>query len=167
MHLLRRSREAGLSLTVAEVALIAAGIGLASPLIAYWTTARLDRERWIRQQRSEVYIEMIAVYGRMARKASLLEKEQYKPLAPEEWRLLQARIEAFTSDRVFAFRDQFLVAGNLFMEAFDADGDPDGSSTTAQKQVIEERSLAVRKLYGDLCIAIRKELSGRSLIRRR
>jgi hypothetical protein len=43
MHLLRRRREAGLSLTVGDVALIAAGIGLASPLIAYWTTARLDR----------------------------------------------------------------------------------------------------------------------------
>ena len=58
MHLLRRSREAGLSLTVGEVALIAAGIGLASPFIAFWTTARLDRERWIREQRSEVYIEV-------------------------------------------------------------------------------------------------------------
>ena len=156
-----------MSLTVGEVALIAAGIGLASPLIAYWTTARLDRERWIREQRSEVYIEMIAVYGRMARKASLLEKEQYKPLAPEEWRLLQARIEAFSSDRVFAFRDRSLVAWNSFMKALDADGDPDGPSNTAQKQVIEECALAVRKLYDDLCDAIRKELSTRSLIRTR
>ena len=72
MRLLLRSREGGLSLTVGEVALIAAGIGLASPLIAYWTTARLDRERWIRQQRSEVYIDMITIYGRMARKAVFL-----------------------------------------------------------------------------------------------
>jgi hypothetical protein len=29
-----------MGLTVGEVALIAAGIGLASPLIAYWTTAQ-------------------------------------------------------------------------------------------------------------------------------
>jgi hypothetical protein len=79
----------------------------------------------------------------------------------------QARIEVFTSDRVFAFRDQFLTAWNLFMEGFDADGDPDGSSTTAQKQVIEERALAVRELYDDLCIAIRKELRARSLVGRR
>jgi len=155
-----------MSLTVGEVALIAAGIGLASPLIAYWTTARLDRERWIRQQRSEVYIEMIAVYGRMARKAFLLEKEQFKPLAPEEWRLLQARIAAFSSDRVYALRDQSLVTWNSFMKVLNADSDPDDSSTTAQKQVIEERALAVRKLYDDLCDVIREELSARSLIRR-
>lgn len=165
MHLLRRSRRVGLSLTVGEVALIAAGIGLASPLIAYSTTARLDRERWIRQQRSEVYIEMIAIYGRMARKASHQE-EQYKPPAPEEWRLLQARAEVFTSDRVFAFRDRYLDAWNLFIGVFDADSDPDGSSTTAPKQVIDERALAVGQLYDDLCAAIRKELRARSLVRR-
>jgi hypothetical protein len=165
MHLLRGSREAGLSLTVGEVALIAAGIGLASPLIAYSTTARLDRERWIRQQRSEVYIEMIAIYGRMARKASH-QGERYKPPTPEEWRLLQARVEVFTSDRVFAFRDRYLDAWNLFMGVFDADGDPDGSSATAQKQVIDERALAVGQLYDDLCAAIRKELRARSLGRR-
>jgi hypothetical protein len=157
--------EAGLSLTVGEVALIAAGIGLASPLIAYSTTARLDRERWIREQRSEVYIEMIDIYGRMARKASHQE-EQYKPLTPEEWRLLQARVEVFTSDRVFAFRDRYLDAWDLFMDVFDADGKPVGSSTTAQKEVIDERALAVGQLYDDLCAVIRKELRARSLVRR-
>ena len=153
-----------MSLTVGEVALIAAGIGLASPFIAFWTTARLDRERWIREQRSEVYIEMIATYGRMARKA--IHQEQYEPLTPEEWRLLQARVEVFTSDRVFAFRDRYLDAWNLFMEVFDAGGGPDGSSTPAQKQVIDERGLAVSQLYDDLCAAIRKELRARSLVRR-
>jgi hypothetical protein len=166
MHLLRRSREAGLSLTVGEVALIAAGIGLVSPFIAFWATARLDRERWIRKQRSVVYIEMIATYGRMASKAKYQEEEQYEPLTPEEWRLLQARVEAFTSDRVFTFRDRFLVAWNLFREVFDVIGEPDGSSTPAQKQVIDERGLAVVQLYDDLCAAIRKELRARSLVRR-
>jgi len=165
MHLLRRSREPGLSLTVGEVALIAAGIGLASPLIAYWTTARLDRERWIRQQRSEVYIEMIATYGRMARQA-IHQEEQYEPPTPEEWRLLQARVEVFTSDRVFAFRDRYLDAWNLFMDVFGAGGGPDGSSTPAQKQVIDERGLAVSQLYDDLCAAVRRELRARSLVRR-
>jgi hypothetical protein len=101
----------------------------------------------------------------MARKASHQE-EQYEPLTPEEWRLLQARVEVFTSDRVFAFRDRYLDAWNLFMNVFDADGDPDGSSTTAQKQVIDERALAVGQLYDDLCAAIRKELRARSLVRR-
>jgi hypothetical protein len=165
MRLLLRSREAGLSLTVGEVALIAAGIGLASPLIAYWTTARLDHERWIRQQRSEVYIEMIAIYGRMARKA-VRREEQYEPLPPEEWRLLQARVEVFTSDRVFTFRDRCLDAWNLFMDVFDADGEPEGSSTPAQKQVIDERARVVVKLYDELCAAIRKELRARSLVQR-
>jgi hypothetical protein len=165
MHLLRRSREAGLSLTVGEVALIAAGIGLAAPLIAYWTTARLDRERWIREQRSVVYIEMITTYGRMARKA-IHQEEPYEPLTPEEWRLLQARAEVFTSDRVFTFRDRFPGAWNLFMEVFDVGGGPDGSSTPAQKQVVDERGLTVAQLYDDLCAAIRKELRARSLVRR-
>src|SRR5215472_13302715 len=165
MHLLRRSREAGLSLTVGEVVLIAAGIGLAAPFIAFWTTARLDREHWIHEQRSAMYIEMITTYGRMARKATHQE-EPYEPLAPEEWRLLQARAEVFTSDRVFAFRDRFLSAWNLFMEVFDAGGGPDGSSTPAQKQIIDERGHAVSQLYDDLCAAIRKELRARSLVRR-
>ena len=147
-----------MSLTVGEVALIAAGIGLASPFIAFWTTARLDRERWIREQRSEVYIEMITTYGRMARQA-IHQEEQYKSPTPEEWRLLQARVEVFTSDRVFAYRDRYLDAWNLFMGAFDAGSGPDDSSTPAQKQVINERGLAVAHLYDDLCAAIRKELS--------
>lgn len=154
-----------MSLTVGEVALIAAGIGLAAPLIAYWTTARLDRERWIRQQRSDVYVEMIAIYGDMARKA-IHQEEQYQRPTPEEWRLFQARVAAFTSNRIFAFRDEYLGAWKLFTDVFDVDGGPDGSRT-AQKQVIDERADAVRQLYDDLCDAIRKELSARSLVRRR
>ena len=152
-----------MSLTVGEVALLAAGIGLAAPLIAYWTTARLDRERWIREQRSEVYVEMLAIYGRMARRAAHQE-EPYQPPTPEEWRLFQARVEAFTSDRVFALRDRYLGAWDLFRDVSDADGEPDGSAT-AQKQAIDERAVAVRQLYDDLSAAIRKELRARSLVR--
>jgi hypothetical protein len=73
-----------MGLTVGEVALIAAGIGLASPLIAYWTTQRLDRERWIRAERSKVYVDMLAVYGRIARNVSHQE-EEYHELSPEKW----------------------------------------------------------------------------------
>jgi hypothetical protein len=171
--LLRRElREAGLALTVGEVALIAAGIGLAAPLIAYWTTARLDRERWTRQQRSEVYIEMLAIYGRMARKASHQE-EQYTPLSPEEWRLLQARVEAFTSDKVFGFRDRYLDAWNRFLdgsEALDAANRATEQSTTehllAQKRLVDDNALAVGKLYDDLRTAIREELRVRRVSRR-
>jgi hypothetical protein len=104
-----------MGLTVGEVALIAAGIGLASPLIAYWTTARLDRERWIRAERSKVYVDMLAVYGRIARKVSHQEDE-YHSLSPEKWRLLQARVEAFASNRVIALRDPYLNAWDRFVE---------------------------------------------------
>jgi hypothetical protein len=68
--------------------------------------------------------------------------------------------------RVFAFRDQYLNAFNRFMDVFDADGETDDSSTAEQKQVIDERALAVTQLYDDLCAAIRKELRARSLVRR-
>jgi hypothetical protein len=160
--------EVGLSLTVGEVALIAAGIGLVSPFIAYWATARLDRERWIREQRSEVYVEMLAIYGRMARKASHQE-EQYTPPSPEEWRLLQARVEAFTSDRVFAIRDPYLSAWNRFLDALGAVGETADSSTTDQllvrQQFVDEHAHAVGQLYDDLRTAIRKELRVRSVSR--
>jgi hypothetical protein len=155
-----------LGLTVGEVALIAAGIGLASPFIAYWATARLDRERWIRKQRSEVYVEMLAIYGRMARKASHQE-EQYTPPTPEEWRLLQARVEAFTSDKVFAFRDRYLGAWNRFMDTFDAGGEsgspPTPEQQLAQKRAVDEHALAVGQLYDDLRTAIREELRAKGV----
>jgi hypothetical protein len=162
-------REVGLSLTVGEVALIAAGIGLTSPFIAYWTSARLDRERWIREQRSEVYVEMLATYGRMARKASHQE-EQYTPPSPEEWRLLQARVEAFTSDRVFAIRDPYLRAWNRFLDALGAVGNAADPSTTHQlltrQHLVDEHAHAVGQHYNDLRAAIRKELRARSVSRR-
>lgn len=157
-----------MSLTVGEVALIAAGIGLVSPLIAYWATARLDRERWIRVQRSEVYIEMLAIYGRMARKASHQE-EEYTPLSPEEWRLLQARVEAFTSDRVFAIRDLYLHAFDRFLDALGAVSEAADSSTTdqllARQELVDEHAHAVGQHYDDLRTAVRKELRVRSVSR--
>jgi hypothetical protein len=153
-----------LGLTVGEVALIAAGIGLASPVIAYWTTARLDRERWIRAERSKVYVDMLAVYGRIARKVSHQE-EEYDPLPPEEWRLLQARVEAFASNRVIVIRDPFLTAWNRFVEEktkLDAiDGEPDPSIAELleqHKHIVDEQALAVGNLYLKMRDAIREEL---------
>ena len=153
-----------MGLTVGEVALIAAGIGLASPLIAYWTTARLDRDRWIRAERSKVYVEMLAIYGRMARKTSH-QDEPYSPLQAEEWRLLQARVEAFTSDRVLALRDPYLDAWNRFVDEKTALDEISGASdpSTAEllkqrKHLVHEHALEVGKYYENLRVAIREEL---------
>ena len=153
-----------MGLTVGEVALIAAGIGLASPVIAYWTTARLDRERWIRAERSKVYVDMLAVYGRIARKVSHQE-EAYHPLPPEEWRLLQARVEAFASNRVIVMRDPFLNAWNRFVEektkldAIDEEPDPSIAELMEQhKHIVDEQALAVGNLYLKMRDAIREEL---------
>jgi hypothetical protein len=153
-----------MGLTVGEVALIAAGIGLASPLIAYWTTARLDRERWIRAERSKVYVDMLAVYGRMARNVSHQE-EEYHLLSREKWRLLQARVEAFASNRVIALRDPYLNAWNRFVEEkaeLDAVDEVTDSSTAElleqRKNLVDEQALAVGSLYLKLRDAIREEL---------
>ena len=153
-----------MGLTVGEVALIAAGIGLASPVIAYWTTARLDRERWIRAERSKVYVDMLAVYGRMARKVSHQE-EKYHPLPREEWRLLQARVEAFASDRVIALRDQYLNAWDRFvaekteLDAIDKVTDPSTTELLKQhKNLVHEHALTVGNVYDKMIDAIRKEL---------
>ena len=154
-----------MGLTVGEVALIAAGIGLASPLIAYWTTARLDRERWIRAERSKVYVDMLAVYGRMARNVSHQEEEEYHPLSPEKWRLLQARVEAFASNRVIALRDPYLNAWNRFVEekaelyAVDEVTDSSIAELLEQrKHLVDEQALEVGNLYLKLRDAIREEL---------
>ena len=153
-----------MGLTVGEVALIAAGIGLASPLIAYWTTARLDRERWIRAERSKVYVDMLAVYGRMARNVSHQE-EEYHELSPEKWRLLQARVEAFASNRVIALRDPYLNAWNRFVEEkaeLDAADEVTDSSTAdlleQRKHLVAEQAREVGNLYQQLRDAIREEL---------
>jgi hypothetical protein len=161
-----------MGLTVGEVALIAAGIGLASPIVAYWTTTRLDRERWIRAELSKLYIEMLAIYGRMARKTSHQE-EQYSPPSPEEWRLLQARVEAFASDKVISLRNSYLDAWNRFLNekaAFDAiDEVADPSSTellVQRKRVVDEQALAAGNLYEKIRDAIREELRVRRVSRR-
>ena len=153
-----------MGLTVGEVALIAAGIGLASPVIAYWTTARLDRERWIRAERSKVYVDMLAVYGRIARKVSHQE-EEYHQLPSEEWRLLQARVEAFANNRVITLRDPFLNAWNRFvaekaeLDAIDEVKDPSTAELLEQhKHAVDEQALAVGNLYLKIRDAIREEL---------
>ena len=45
-----------MQLTTTQVSLIAALIALAAPAITYRATARLDRDRWVRQRRAEVRV---------------------------------------------------------------------------------------------------------------
>jgi hypothetical protein len=49
-----------------QVSLIAALIALAAPAITYRASARLDRDRWVRERRAETYIDALAVLGRIA-----------------------------------------------------------------------------------------------------
>jgi hypothetical protein len=41
-------------LTPIQVSLIAAAIALAAPAITYRASARLDRDRWVRERRAEL-----------------------------------------------------------------------------------------------------------------
>jgi hypothetical protein len=53
-------------LTVTQVSLLAALIALAAPAITYRASARLDRDRWVRERRAETYIDALAALGRIA-----------------------------------------------------------------------------------------------------
>ena len=55
-----------MQLTTTQVSLIAAAIALAAPAITYRASARLDRERWVRERRAETYIDALAVLSRIA-----------------------------------------------------------------------------------------------------
>jgi len=109
-------REALVELTAGEVGLAAAAIALLSPLIVYRTTASLDRERWLRQQRSSLYIDLLAAYGQMASRAHAGQSGTWR-LPTEDWRALQARFEAFSSDDVFAMREPYLRARDEYEAA--------------------------------------------------
>jgi len=45
---------------------IAPAIALAAPAITYRASARLDRDRWVRERRAETSIDALAVLGRLA-----------------------------------------------------------------------------------------------------
>ncbi len=101
-----------MELTTTQVSLIAALIALASPAITYRASARLDRDRWVRERRAETYIDALAVLGRIA--AYVAEPDTrpdpYKAVPGHQWRQFQARVEAFASTGVIALRDSLLTA---------------------------------------------------------
>jgi hypothetical protein len=59
-----RAERSPVRLTPTQVSLIAAAIALAAPAITYRASARLDRDRWVRERRAETYIDALAVLGR-------------------------------------------------------------------------------------------------------
>ena len=152
-----------MGLTVGEVALIAAGIGLASPLIAYWTTTQLDRERWIvrsdRRCTSRCSPYMDGWHRKLPTKKSNILHYRRK------WRLLQARVEAFASDRVLSLRDPYLDAWNRFLHEDTVLGSisevTDPSTTkllTQHNRLVHEYLFEVGNHYDGLRVAIREEL---------
>ena len=96
---------------------------------------------------------MLAVYGRIARKVSHQE-EEYHSLSPEKWRLLQARVEAFASNRVITLRDPYLNAWNRFVEekaeldAFDEVADSSTAELLEQRRhLVAKQAREVGNLY--------------------
>jgi hypothetical protein len=109
-------------LTTTQVSLIAAAIALAAPIITYRASARLDRDRWVRERRAETYISALAVLGRIAAYVTdpASRPNPFETIPGDQWREFQARVEAFASTRVVALRDQLLAAWEGYYLQMDA-----------------------------------------------
>jgi hypothetical protein len=147
-------------LTATQVSLIAAGIALAAPLITYRASARLDRDRWVRERRAETYIDVLATLGRVA--VSVVHPERSSGLPPEEqWRLFQARVEAFGSRSILDLRDRFLNASDSYRAALVAAEElrPDMDPGLQQKrQEYEQRAEVHRREVGDLYALLERQV---------
>jgi hypothetical protein len=145
-------------LTTTQVSLIAAAIALAAPVITYRASARLDRDRWVRQQRAEAYVEAVAVLGRIAAHVTdpTSRPDPFEAVPGDQWREFQARVEAFASTSVIALRDSLLVAWERYRTAAAASaGDPDAE---VRRKEAEGYRAEARELYADLISRVREEL---------
>ena len=80
-----------MELTTTQVSLFAALIALAAPAITYRASARLDRDRWVRERRAETYIDALAVLGRLAAYVSEPDRRPDPYDIPgDHWRRFQA-----------------------------------------------------------------------------
>jgi hypothetical protein len=163
-----------MQLTTTQVSLIAAGIALAAPAITYSANARLDRARWARERRAEAYIDALATLGQIANYISQHLAEPVIVLPAEQWRLFQARLEAFASDRVISIRDQFLAAWSDYRKArasLEGLRDSPGSDADKHRRDHErkmERSLHITgEQYAALIVQVRTELQERRKLPRR
>jgi hypothetical protein len=109
-------------LTTTQVSLFAALIALAAPAITYRASARLDRDRWVRERRAETYIDALAVLGRIATYVAEPDKrpDPFEAVPGDQWRQFQARVEAFASTTVLSLRDSLLTAWERYRSAMAA-----------------------------------------------
>ena len=155
-------RGGQVELTTTQVSLIAAVIALAAPAITYRASARLDRDRWVRERRAETYIDALAVLGRVAAHVAEPDKrpDPFDAVPGDQWRQFQARVEAFASTAVIALRDSLLTALERYRSAMAAAA---AAATGAEDAAVHRKEADghradVRTLYADLISLVREEL---------
>jgi hypothetical protein len=148
-------------LTTTQVSLVAALIALAAPAITYRASARLDRDRWVRERRAETYIDALAVLGRIAAYVTEPDKrpDPFEAVPGEQWREFQARVEAFASTEVLSLRDSLLTAWERYRSATAAAAAAGSAEDAAvSRKEAEGHRAEVRTLYADLISGVREEL---------
>jgi hypothetical protein len=150
-------------LTTTQVSLFAALIALAAPAITYRASARLDRDRWVRERRAETYIDALAVLGRIAAYVTEPERrpDHFEAVPGDQWRQFQARVEAFASTSVIAVRDSLLAAWERYRAAATAAAAAVAGNADDQavhRKEAEGHRAEVRTLYADLISMVREEL---------
>jgi hypothetical protein len=148
-------------LTATQVSLLAALIALAAPAITYRASARLDRDRWVRERRAETYVDALAVLGRIAAHVAEPGKrpDPFETVPGEQWRQFQARVEAFGTTTVIAMRDSLLSAWERYRTAVAAAAAAGNAEDAAvQRKQAEGHRAEVRTLYADLISVVREEL---------
>ena len=149
-----------MELTTTQVSLFAALIALAAPAITYRASARLDRDRWVRERRAETYIDALAVLGRIA--AYVTEPETrpdpFGAVPGDQWRQFQARVEAFASTAVIALRDSLLTAWERYRAAMAAAAATGPEDAAVHRKQADGHRAEVRTLYADFISLVREEL---------
>jgi hypothetical protein len=148
-------------LTTTQVSLIAALIALAAPAITYRASARLDRDRWVRERRAEAYIDALAVLGRIATYVAEQGKrpDPFEAVPGDQWRQFQARVEAFATTAVLSLRDSLLIAWERYRTAMAAAAAAGNAEDAAvHRKEAEGHRAQVRTLYADLISVVREEL---------
>jgi hypothetical protein len=147
-------------LTATQVSLLAALIALAAPAITYRASARLDRDRWVRERRAETYIDALAVLGRVATHVAQPDRrtDPFEAVPGDQWRQFQARVEAFGSTPVLALRDSLLTAWERYRTAMASAAAGDAAEAAVHRKEADGHRAEVRTLYADLISLVREEL---------